>query len=539
MTITLSEMFCRRPQFKKLDDNRSTEIDGEEKDLHDDISTTSPIFLNADAENDERALEWWRSHQQGSDIGRSNDSSRNDEQESNVPKVDTVGNEIHNETLLKDTQISTAQSLYATSHPDFLTKPHNGMVLDPSMLQEGTNIETTNENPSLGIFATKSTSDLDDGKNRVEYFQPVLVPTSRSWQPDWRSYSPRGQSIAEREKKNASVRPLKTDNLRKEKSDGPSSPQRWKVQDATHDETTKSLSSSKYIAFENNAFEHSSNYPNPAKSSKLSRSKLGDEKAVDNNLSDNAKRSPRDKTNGLVRFDGWLFQNSTEYQFSILNANEDNLGPRVFTPGMMEALRSFMPTRVMNHNFWLRFSLVRDGAYFSSLLKSIRASTFTMIGVETENGEVFGSFTGSPWKIGSNWYGSSEAFLWRLKQTRYTSPKNSRKPDFEREIEVYPCTGDDDLIQFCTNKTIAVGGGEWQRSSCPYGNTTEGIGLVIDGDLFGGETNSCQTFANPKLARHTSPSSEFVISNLEVWSLTPCIDIQTATEKEMREFHVR
>ena len=146
-----------------------------------------------------------------------------------------------------------------------------------------------------------------------------------------------------------------------------------------------------------------------------------------------------------------------------------------------------MPTRVMNHNFWLRFSLARDGVYFSSLLKSIRASTFTMIGVETENGEVFGSFTGSPWRIGSNWYGSSEAFLWRLKQTRYTSPKNSRKPDFEREIEVYPCTGDDDLIQFCTNKTIAVGGGEWQRSSCPYGDTTEGIGLVIDGDLFGGE----------------------------------------------------
>ena len=73
-------MFCRRPQFKKLDDNRSTEIDGEEKKhLHDDISTTSPIFLNADAENDERALEWWHSHQQGSNIGRSNDSSRNDE----------------------------------------------------------------------------------------------------------------------------------------------------------------------------------------------------------------------------------------------------------------------------------------------------------------------------------------------------------------------------------------------------------------------------------------------------------------------------
>lgn len=235
-----------------------------------------------------------------------------------------------------------------------------------------------------------------------------------------------------------------------------------------------------------------------------------------------------------VRFDGWSFPISREYPFAILGTNNVNdMEPRVFTPGMMEGLRGFMPLQLYDQNFWLRFSLSRDGGTLDTLLTTIRASPYTMIGVETDHGEVFGCFTGAPWRIGSKWYGNNEAFLWRLKQRRYTSPQNSRKPNFEREIEVYPCTGDDDLIQFCTSKTMAVGGGDWRIDSCPYNHIDQGIGFMIDGDLAGGETNSCGTFANPKLARHTTSSSEFTISNLEVWSLTPCTNLKDATEREL------
>jgi len=248
---------------------------------------------------------------------------------------------------------------------------------------------------------------------------------------------------------------------------------------------------------------------------------------------------PHDGADRFIRFDGWSFQNSTEYPFLILDTYGYKSNPRVFTPGIMEALRGFMPMNVMNQNFWLRYSLTRDGNSFTNLLASVRASAFTMIGIETDRGEVFGCFTVRPWRIGSKWYGSSEAFLWRLKQARYTSPRNSKDPHYEREIEVYPCTEDDDLIQYCTAKTIAVGGGEWQYNACPYGNSGQGIGLVIDGDLAGGETNSCATFANPKLARYASSSNEFVISNLEVWSMTPCNTVEDATKFEMREFFLR
>ena len=241
----------------------------------------------------------------------------------------------------------------------------------------------------------------------------------------------------------------------------------------------------------------------------------------------------------LARFDGWAVQNLLEYPFAILDTGGYHTNQKVFTPGVMEALRNFMPMNVMHHNFWLRYSMPRDGRSFTKLLASVRASTYTLIGIETNLGEVFGSFTATPWKIGSKWYGSRKSFLWRLKQARYTTARNLKDPHFEREIEVYPCTEDDDLIQYCTAKTIAVGGGEWQHNVSPFRGHGEGIGLVIDGDLAGGETNTCATFANPKLARFASSSNEFVINNLEVWTMTPSNTVEDATTMEMREFFLR
>eukprot|EP00428_Durinskia_dybowskii_P051503 CAMPEP_0170310950 /NCGR_PEP_ID=MMETSP0116_2-20130129/55970_1 /TAXON_ID=400756 /ORGANISM="Durinskia baltica, Strain CSIRO CS-38" /LENGTH=672 /DNA_ID=CAMNT_0010563243 /DNA_START=189 /DNA_END=2205 /DNA_ORIENTATION=- len=224
----------------------------------------------------------------------------------------------------------------------------------------------------------------------------------------------------------------------------------------------------------------------------------------------------------IVRFDGWSNQKSAEYPFLILGADNDSeLNPRVLTPSIMEALRGFFPFSVSESNFWLKFSLVRDGASLSTLLYSVRSSTHTIIGVETKDGEVFGSFTGAPWRKGKRWFGTGEAFLWRLKKPRYTAARNAGISNFENEMEVYPYTGYDDMVQYCTSKTIAVGGGDWTGNTCPFENEPRGIGFMIDCDLVGGETNSCATFANPRLCRKTSASNEFAISNLEVWTLTP------------------
>jgi hypothetical protein len=56
---------------------------------------------------------------------------------------------------------------------------------------------------------------------------------------------------------------------------------------------------------------------------------------------------------------------------------------------------------------------------------------------------------------------------------------------------------------------------------------------MIDGDLVGGETNSCATFGNPRLCKNTSASNEFSIANVEVWTLTPCLNLHDAANMEI------
>ena len=95
------------------------------------------------------------------------------------------------------------------------------------------------------------------------------------------------------------------------------------------------------------------------------------------------------------------------------------------------------------------------------------------------------------------------------------------------------------MIQYCTEHSLAVGGAhDWysvQGGGSPYsGGEPPGIGLLIDGDLKGGETNSCTTFANPRLGDRSTPlSNEFDIAALEVWTLTPCANLSEAQDLEM------
>jgi hypothetical protein len=234
--------------------------------------------------------------------------------------------------------------------------------------------------------------------------------------------------------------------------------------------------------------------------------------------------------NRLVRFNGWNFYKPAECPFRILGRFDPQL-PRVLTPFIMENLRGFFPVGTGESNFWLKFSLVRDAASLLLLLDSIHNSPHTVIAVETKDGEVFGSFTSTRWRTGTRWFGSGDAFLWRLKKSRYTAARTFA--NYENEMEVYPYTGADELIQYCTHKTIAVGGGEWEGNACPFRGEPRGIGFMIDGDLVGGETNSCATFGNPRLCKNTSASNEFSIANVEVWTLTPCLNLHDAANMEI------
>jgi hypothetical protein len=152
-------------------------------------------------------------------------------------------------------------------------------------------------------------------------------------------------------------------------------------------------------------------------------------------------------------------------------------------------------------------------------------------------GDVFGSFTATPWRKQKGFYGSGEAFLWRLKKARMASTRVSDKSS-NHEMEIYPYTGADDLVQHCSDAFLMVGGGDWIDQECPHQGEPKGIGLMVDRDLAMGETNSCATFANPRLCCRTMGSKDFHISNMEVWTMTPCTSLEEAQKLEVHKLFV-
>ena len=233
----------------------------------------------------------------------------------------------------------------------------------------------------------------------------------------------------------------------------------------------------------------------------------------------------------------YALDEAKQYPFRVLGNAEVKF--RVLTPMIMEALRGFLPMSIAEDNFWLKFSFDRDGGSLMTLLSNVRTSTHTIVAVETTSGFVFGVFCSTPWRVQRSWFGSEECFIWRLKHSRHRSDRESRSHLNDNEMEVYPYTGHDNLVQFVTNSTLAVGGGDWDGTeSNPFPREPTGIGFTIDGDLLGGETNSCATFASPRLCGRLTNNTEFEIESIEIWTLTPCETVEDAEIFETRTFFV-
>jgi len=150
--------------------------------------------------------------------------------------------------------------------------------------------------------------------------------------------------------------------------------------------------------------------------------------------------------------------------FHILGTSADDVDahPHVLSPPLMESLQAFLPPTKAGDSFWMKYSLVRDGASLYSFLQRSRGAKFSFLAIETTDGEVFGSFTTEPWRKNWNFFGGgSQSFLWRMRHSRrekcHSIIDQAQK---ESEIDVYPYAGENNFVQLCTHDKLAVGGGD-------------------------------------------------------------------------------
>lgn len=66
--------------------------------------------------------------------------------------------------------------------------------------------------------------------------------------------------------------------------------------------------------------------------------------------------------------------------------------PHVLSLSLMEALLCFIPEHISHENYWLKFSLVRDGAKFDTMRNVTRATPYSIMAIQTTKGDVFGRY---------------------------------------------------------------------------------------------------------------------------------------------------
>ena len=239
--------------------------------------------------------------------------------------------------------------------------------------------------------------------------------------------------------------------------------------------------------------------------------------------------------------------------FRILGTSADDVDahPHVLSPPLLESLQAFVPLEKSGDNFWMKYSMVRDGNTLYSFLQRARGSKHTILAIETVDGEVFGAFTAEPWRKSWNYFGNGESFLWRMRHSRHEKCHSIiDQAHMESEIDVYPFIGMNNCIQLCSNDQIAVGGGTYvmspkfsDHSDMVSDNVTEiqdrykahewGFGLTIESDFLHGTSSPCLTFGSPSLSTIHSDGSLFEIMNIELWTLTPCTRLEDAEKLEL------
>lgn len=223
--------------------------------------------------------------------------------------------------------------------------------------------------------------------------------------------------------------------------------------------------------------------------------------------------------------------------FDILgtSANDKSAQPHVLSPPLMDALEHFLPTKLQGQNFWLRYSLVRDGASLDTLKRYVRASQYTILAIETPRGEVFGSFTSAPWRTNYGFYGSAPAFVWKMRHGRRTKCISLfDQAQMESEIDVYmsTTTADENYIQLCRHDVLGVGGDEQLEADAALADQ-HGFAIGVDENLQHGTTSFCKIFHNPCLVGTGDKSSTFEVAGLEVWTFTPAQSEEIAEQLEM------
>ncbi|RWS06713.1 TLD domain-containing protein 2-like isoform X9 [Dinothrombium tinctorium] len=159
----------------------------------------------------------------------------------------------------------------------------------------------------------------------------------------------------------------------------------------------------------------------------------------------------------------------------------------VLTEERRRCLVEHLPARAEGYAWKLIYSTSKHGFSLNTLYREMaKYESPVLLIIQDTCDTVFGALTSCPIRMSEHFYGTGETFVFT----------------FNPEFLCFHWTGDNQFFIKGNADSLIIGAGDGL------------FGLWLDGDLYRGRSQSCNTFANTRLSSH----EDFVVKALECWT---------------------
>ncbi|XP_074603263.1 TLD domain-containing protein 2-like [Brevipalpus obovatus] len=158
----------------------------------------------------------------------------------------------------------------------------------------------------------------------------------------------------------------------------------------------------------------------------------------------------------------------------------------ILTEERRRCISQHLPARAVGYSWAMIYSTSQHGISLKTLYRTMTDyENPVLLIIQDTDDTVFGALTSTSLRTSDHFYGTGETFLFT----------------FHPEFRCFPWTGENIYFLKGDSHSIAIGAGDGS------------FGLWLDGDLYHGSSNPCQTFGNTRLSKN----QDFVVKTLECW----------------------
>lgn len=199
----------------------------------------------------------------------------------------------------------------------------------------------------------------------------------------------------------------------------------------------------------------------------------------------------------------WEYENGP---FLLVDNIRDDSGIRIniFKQVHINQLKAHLPNVLQIDNLKLLYSFMQNGCDLLTFYNNVRDSKYSILVIETVDGEMLGGFTSESWTSRPKYYGTGESFVFKISKQGVAT--------------CYTWSTANTFFMYSTDEELGMGGGG------------DGFAFILDTDFVHVKSSVSATFSNDVLLSAASSTNVAKkVRNIECWGFESYINRKKVT----------